>query len=86
LQETGRYDDHLVEDLPEPKIELHRDRRHIQKPLRPGVSRTRGAGGAEVLRPTSVLGLASWPAIASRTWGFPWARPARFWNSGLACV
>ena len=31
LEETGRFDDHLVEDIPKPKIELHRDRRHIQK-------------------------------------------------------
>ncbi len=31
LEETGRWDDHLVEDIPEPKIELHRYRRHVQK-------------------------------------------------------
>ncbi len=31
LEETGRFDDHLVEDIPQPKIELHRYRRHIQK-------------------------------------------------------
>ena len=31
LEETGRFDDHLVEDIPEPKIELHRYRRHVQK-------------------------------------------------------
>lgn len=31
LQETGRFDDHLVEDIPEPKVELHRYRRHVQK-------------------------------------------------------
>ena len=31
LEETGRYDDHLVEDIPEPKIALHRYRRHVQK-------------------------------------------------------
>ena len=30
LEETGRFDDHLVEDIPEPKIELHRYRRHVQ--------------------------------------------------------
>ena len=36
LQETGRYEDHLVEDLPEPKVELHRYRRHIQKCSRCG--------------------------------------------------
>ena len=31
LEETGRFDEHLVEDLPEPKVELHRYRRHVQK-------------------------------------------------------
>jgi len=31
LEETGRFDDHLVEDIPEPKTELHRYRRHVQK-------------------------------------------------------
>ena len=31
LEETGRFDDHLVEDIPKPKIELHRYRRHVQK-------------------------------------------------------
>jgi hypothetical protein len=31
LEETGRFDDHLVEDVPEPKVELHRYRRHVQK-------------------------------------------------------
>ncbi len=31
LEETGRFDDHLVEDIPEPKVELHRYRRHVQK-------------------------------------------------------
>jgi transposase len=30
LEETGRYDDHLVEEIPEPKVELHRYRRYIQ--------------------------------------------------------
>jgi len=30
LLETGRFDDHLVEDIPEPKVELHRYRRHVQ--------------------------------------------------------
>ena len=30
LEETGRFDDHFVEDIPEPKIELHRYRRHVQ--------------------------------------------------------
>ncbi len=31
LQETGRFDDHYVEDIPEPKVELHRYRRHQQQ-------------------------------------------------------
>jgi len=31
LEETGRFDDHLVEDIPEPTVELHRYRRHVQK-------------------------------------------------------
>lgn len=31
LEEIGRFDDHLVEDIPQPKIELHRYRRHVQK-------------------------------------------------------
>jgi hypothetical protein len=31
LDETGDFVDHLVEDIPEPKIELHRYRRHVQK-------------------------------------------------------
>lgn len=30
LEDTGRFDDHLVEDIPEPKIEVHRYRRHVQ--------------------------------------------------------
>jgi len=31
LEETGRFEDHLVEDIPRPKVELHRYRRQIQK-------------------------------------------------------
>lgn len=31
LEDTDRFDDHLVEDIPEPKIERHRYRRHAQK-------------------------------------------------------
>ncbi len=31
LDETGGFDDHLVEDIPEPKVELHRYRHHVQK-------------------------------------------------------
>ena len=31
LEDTGRFDDHLVEDIPEPKVELHRYRRHVQQ-------------------------------------------------------
>jgi len=31
LEETGRFDDHLVEDIPEPTVERHRYRRHVQK-------------------------------------------------------
>ena len=31
LEDTGRFDDHFVEDIPEPKTELHRYRRHVQK-------------------------------------------------------
>lgn len=34
LEDTGRYEDHLVEDIPEPRRELHRYRRHIQRCLR----------------------------------------------------
>jgi len=30
LEDTGRFDDHLVEDIPEPTVELHRYRRHVQ--------------------------------------------------------
>ena len=30
LEESGRFDDHLVEDIPEPTVELHRYRRHVQ--------------------------------------------------------
>jgi DNA-directed RNA polymerase subunit RPC12/RpoP len=28
LEATGKYDDHLVQDIPEPRLELHRYRRH----------------------------------------------------------
>lgn len=31
LQDTGDFDEHFVEDIPEPKVELHRYRRHVQK-------------------------------------------------------
>jgi transposase len=31
LEPTGAYEDHYVEDIPEPKIELHRYRRHIYR-------------------------------------------------------
>jgi Transposase IS66 family/zinc-finger binding domain of transposase IS66 len=31
LEATGAYDDHLVADLPEPKVEWHRYRRHVHR-------------------------------------------------------
>ena len=31
LEDTGRFEDHLVEEIPEPKVELHRYPRQIQK-------------------------------------------------------
>ncbi len=31
LLETGRFDDHYVEDIPQPQVELHRYRRHQQQ-------------------------------------------------------
>jgi hypothetical protein len=31
LEPTGAYEDHYVEDTPEPKVELHRYRRHVHR-------------------------------------------------------
>jgi hypothetical protein len=31
LEPTGAYEDHYVEDIPEPKVELHRYRRHVHR-------------------------------------------------------
>jgi transposase len=31
LDDTGEFDDHLVEDIPEPRVEVHRYRRHKQR-------------------------------------------------------
>lgn len=31
LTETGEFDDHIVEDIPEPRVEVHRYRRHKQR-------------------------------------------------------
>jgi hypothetical protein len=33
LEDTGKFDDHIVADIPEPKLEWHRYRRHIHRCL-----------------------------------------------------
>jgi hypothetical protein len=74
LQDTGDFDEHFVEDIPEPKVELHRYRRHLQKCRGCGPG-ARGGVIWNCRERTSARVPDCWLATAALTWAFRWKRP-----------